>query len=106
VVCVCVCHNLYPLEFIAGSHRVRPLQPTWGTYEEAPCGLDEAVGPTGQVGRPGRSVGLPGPPTAPSFFQQAILGCLVLIPLVLACLEWFELGSWATLGPFEPESSL
>ena len=28
--------------------------------------LVEAVGPTGQVGRPGRSIGLPGPPTAPS----------------------------------------
>ena len=26
----------------------------------------EAVGPTGQFGRPGRSVDLPGPPTAPS----------------------------------------
>ena len=65
--------------------------------------MDEAVGPMGQVGRPGRSVGLPEPPTAPSFVQQAVLGLFVLIPLVLACLEWPELGSWATLGPFEPE---
>ena len=64
------------------------------------------MGPTGQVGRPGRSVGLPEAPTVPSFVQQAVLGCLVLIPLVLAGLEWSELGSWATLDPYEPESSL
>ena len=51
-------------------------------------------------------VGQPGGPTTPSFGQQAVLGLLVLIPLVLACLEWSELGSWATLGPFEPESVL
>ena len=31
-----------------------------------PRALVEAVGPTGQVGRPGRSVGLPVGPTAPS----------------------------------------
>ena len=58
-------------------------------------------------GRPSyRSVDLPGGPTAPSFVQQAVLGLLVLTQLVLACLEWSELGSWATLGPFEPESVL
>ena len=51
-------------------------------------------------------VGLPGGSTAPSFVQQAVLGLLVLTPLVLACLGWSELGSWATLGPFEPESVL
>ena len=51
-------------------------------------------------------VGLPGGPTAPSLVQQAVLGLLVLIQLGLACLEWSELGSWATLGPFEPESVL
>ena len=73
---------------------------------EAPCGLDEAVGPTGQIGRPGRAVGLPGEPIPSSFIQQAVLGLLVLTPLVLAYLEWSELGSWATLGPLEPESSL
>ena len=65
--------------------------------------MDEAVGPTGQVGRPSRLVGLPEAPTAPSFIQQAVLGLLVLTPLVLACLEWSELGSRAILGPFEPE---
>ena len=57
----------------------------------------------GLAGLPGRSVGLPGPPTAPIFFGQAVLGLLVWSMLVLACLEWFELGSWATLSPFEPE---
>ena len=61
------------------------------------------MGLTGLVGRPGRSVGLPGAQTAPSFVQQAVQGLLVLTPLVLACLEWSELGSWATLGPFKPE---
>ena len=50
-----------------------------------------------------RLADLPGGPTAPSFVQQAVLGLLVLTQLVLACLEWSELGSWATLGPFEPE---
>ena len=50
-----------------------------------------------------RSVGLPEAPTAPSFVQQAVLVLLVLTPLVLACLEWSELGSWATHGLFEPE---
>ena len=60
----------------------------------------------GQVGRPGRSVGLPEAPSAPSFVQQAVLSLLVLTPLVLACLEWSELGSWATFGPFEPKLSL
>ena len=51
-------------------------------------------------------MGLPGRPTAPSFVQQAILGLLVLTQLGLAYLEWSKLGSWATLGPFEPESVL
>ena len=62
------------------------------------------MGPMGQVSRPSRSVSLPDGPTAPSFVQQAVLGLLVLTPLVLAYLEWSELGSWATLGPFEPKS--
>ena len=66
-------------------------------------GLAKAVGPTGQVGRPGWSAGLPVVPITPSFVQQAVLGLLVLTQLVLACLEWSELGSWATLGLFEPK---
>ena len=53
-----------------------------------------------------RSVGLPSGPTVPSFVQQAVLGLLVLTQLGLAFLEWSERGSWATLGPFEPESVL
>ena len=53
-----------------------------------------------------RSVGLPGGPTSPSFVQQVVLGLLVLAQSGLTCLEWSELGSWATLGPFEPESVL
>ena len=48
---VCVCSNLYPLVFIAGSHGVRLLQPTSATSGEATRGEVEAVGPMGQVGR-------------------------------------------------------
>ena len=72
---------------------MKPAEPTWGTYEEATHGLDEAMGPTGQLGRPGRSVGLPEAPTAPSFVQQAVLGLLVWSTLVLVCLGLSELGS-------------
>ena len=69
VVCVCVCVLIStPLVFIAWSHGVRLLQPTSATSGEATRGEVEAVGPTGQFGRPGRSVGLPGAPTAPIFF--------------------------------------
>ena len=92
VVCVCVLIST-PLVFIAGSHGVRPLQPTEGTYEEATRGLVEAVGPTGLVGRPGWSADGPGVPTAPSFIQQAVLGLFVWSTLVLVCLGLSALGS-------------
>ena len=60
----------------------------------------------GLVGQPvGRSACQVGQPP-PSFVQQAVLGLLVLTQLGFAYLEWSELGSWATLGPFEPESVL
>ena len=60
----------------------------------------------GQVGRPvGRSACQVGQPP-PSFIQHVVLGLLVLAQSGLACLEWSELGSWATLGPIEPESVL
>ena len=72
-----MCPILYPLVFIVGSHEVKPAQPTYGTNGEVPRALVEAVGPTGQGGRPGRSVGLLGPPTTPNFFWQAVLGLLV-----------------------------
>ena len=38
-----------------------------------PRALVEAVGPTGLAGQPGRSSGLPGPPTAPNFLEWAWL---------------------------------
>ena len=75
--CVCVSYSPPPLVFIAGRHRVKPSQPTQGANGETPHALVEAVGPTGQVGRPGRLVGLPGPPTAPNFFWQAVWSLLV-----------------------------
>ena len=66
----------------------------------------EAVGPTGLVGRPGWSADGPGAPAVPSFVQQAVLGLLVWSTLGLAYLDFIWVGSWATLGPFEPESVL
>ena len=73
---VCVLFST-PLVFIAGSHGVKPSQPMQATNGEMPHALVEAVGPTGQFGRLSRLVGLPGPPTAPNFFWQAVLGLLV-----------------------------
>ena len=56
--CVCVLIST-PLVFIAGSHGVRLLQPTSATSGEATRGEVEAVGPMGQVGRPGRRANRP-----------------------------------------------
>ena len=92
MVCVCVLFST-PLVFIVGSHGVRPLQPIEGTYEEATRGLVEAVGPTGQFGRPGWSAVLSEAPTIPNFLWWAVLGCLVWSTLVLVCLGLSELGS-------------
>ena len=72
-VCVCVCFILYPLLFIAGSHQPQHPKPTLWANREAPRALVEAVGPTGLAGRPGRSVDLLGPPTAPNFLEWACL---------------------------------
>ena len=74
---MCVCSNLYPLVFIAGSHGVKLAELPSATSEEMTRGEVEALGPMGQVGRPGRSAGLLVAPTAPIFFQQAVLGLLV-----------------------------
>ena len=49
-VCVSVLFSTPPLVFIAGSHGVKPSQPTQGTNGDMPRALVEAVGPTGQVG--------------------------------------------------------
>ena len=58
----------------------------------------------------GRSIGLVGRQTMatnhPKLRLGAILGRLVLTPWGLAYLEWSEYSSWATLGPFDPESAL
>ena len=85
---VCVSYSPPPFVFIAGSHGVKLAEPPYASNEEATCGKVEAY------------------PTAPSFVQQPVLGLFVLTPLVLTCLKWSELSSWATLGPFEPESVL
>ena len=78
-----------PLVFIAGSHGVKLAEPPSATSEEMTRGEVEAVGPTGQAGRPSRSVGLPEPPTAPIFFQRAVLGLLLSECWGLPCLDWF-----------------
>ena len=64
--CVCVLFSTPPLVFIEGSNGVKLAEPPSATSEEMTRGEVEAVGPTGQVGRPSRSVDLPGPPTAPT----------------------------------------
>ena len=103
---VCVLFSTPPLVFIAGSHGAKLAETPSATSEEMTRGEVEAVGPTCQVGRPSRSVGLPGPPTAPIFFQRAVLGLLLSECWGLPCLDVFWCGSWATLGPIEPESVL
>ena len=70
-----------------------PLEPTLGASEELPCVKDEAVGPMGHVGRPGRLVGLPEAPTAPKLDIWAVLVSLVLNPWVLACPKLVCLGA-------------
>ena len=49
-----------------------------GASEELPRVKAEAMGPMGQDGRPGRSVGLPEAPTAPKLDIWAVLVSLVL----------------------------
>ena len=101
--CVCVLFST-PLVFIAGRHGVKLAEPPSAASEEMTCGEVEAVGPTGQVGRPGRLVCLAEAPTAPSFVQQAVLGLLVLTPWVLTCPKLVCLGAWAYFDPIEPDS--
>ena len=105
-VCVCVLFSTPPLVFIAGSHGVKLAEPPSATSEEVTRGEVEAVGPMGQVGRPSRSVGLPGPPTAPIFFQRAVLGLLLSECRGLPCLDGFWCGFGATIGLTEPKSVL
>ena len=81
-----------------------PLEPTLGASEELPRIKAEAVGPMGQVGRPGRSVSLPEAPTAPKLDIWAVLVSLVLSPWGMACPKLVYLGAWACFGPIEPDS--
>ena len=100
-----------PLIYIGGSHgafgqglQLYPLETTLGASEELPCIKGEVVGPMGQVGRPGRSVGLPEAPTAPNFVRQAVLGLFVLTPWVLAYPKQVCLSAWACFDSIEPDS--
>ena len=54
----------------------------------------------------GQPAGLPEAPTTPNFLWWAVLGRLVWSTLVLVYLEWIWVGSWATLGLIDPESTL
>ena len=78
------CSTWNQLKQPAGRRHMSKLR-RWGPWAWSAC----------QVGQP-----------PPSFVQQAVLGLLVLTQSGLASLEWSELGFWATLGPFEPESVL
>jgi len=100
-----------PLIFIEGIHgafgrglQLYPLEPTLGASEELPRIKAEAVGPMGQVGRPGRSVGLHEAPTAPKLDIWAVLVSLVLDPCGMACPMLVCLGIWARFDPFQPDS--
>ena len=81
---VCVCPILHPLVFIAGSHGVKLAELPSAASEEMTRGEVEAVGPTGQVGRP--STACPGrqpPPSSSSGLSWASYclnagACLVL----------------------------
>ena len=75
-----------------------------GASEELPRVKDEVVGPMGWVGRPGRSAGLPGAPTAPKFGNWVVLVSLVLIPWGMACPSLVCLGARATFDLFRPDS--
>ena len=75
-----------------------------GASEELPCIKGEVVGPMGQVGRPGRSVGLPEAPTAPKLDIWAVLVSLVLNPWGMASPTLVCLGIWACFDPFQPDS--
>ena len=101
----------HPLIYIGGSHgafgqglQLYPLETTLGASEELPCIKYEAVGPMGQVGRPGRSVGLPEAPTAPRLDIWSVLVSLVLNPWGMACPTLVCLGAWACFGQIEPDS--
>ena len=71
--CVCVLFST-PLSIYSREPPAAAPQTDAVSNREAPHALVEAVGPTGLAGRPGRSVGLPGPPTAPNFLEWACLG--------------------------------
>ena len=60
---MCVFYSPPPLVFIAGSHGVKLAEPPSAASEEMTRGEVEAVGI--------------GPPTAPIFFQRAVLGLLL-----------------------------
>jgi len=58
------------------------------------------------VGWPWWSANGPVAPTTPNIGCQAVLGCLVLIPCVMAYPKLIFFGLWACLDPIEPEHVL
>jgi len=75
-----------------------------GASEELPRVKVEAVGPMGQVCRPGRSVVLPEAPTAPKLDICAVLVSLVRNPWGMACPTLVFLAIWARFDLFQPDS--
>ena len=72
-----------------------------GASEELPRVKAEAVGPMGQVGRPGRSVSLPEAPTAPRLDIWAVPVSLVLNTCVRHCPKLVFFGTLAYFDPFK-----
>ena len=73
-------------------------EPTLGASEEAPRGKVEAVGPMGQVGRPGGRPACPRLQPPPTAGGWACLGFLLSKSCGTACLNWICFGPWA---PFD-----
>ena len=94
----CVCSNLYPLVFIAGSHGLFLAEPTWGANELLPRRRSKVVGPMGWPADQGGRPATPWRQPPPNFFWWACLGLLLSKSCGTACLNWICFGSWATLG--------
>ena len=76
-VCVCVLFST-PLSIYSREPPAAAPQTDAVSNREAPHALVEAAGLTGLAGRPGRSVGLLGLPTAPNFLEWVSWSPLVI----------------------------
>ena len=103
---VCVCSNLYPPCIYSRVPRGETLPTDPRDQLGDVTWLGKGSGAHGP-GRPTcRSVVLFVGPTAPIFFEEAVLGLLVWSTVVLAYFGLSELGSCITFGPSKPKSVL